>query len=170
MRLQAVVYRALNPVWVGDPLSGEGARRYGGRFNPKGMAALYCTLDPVTAVREVSLIGQPLQPTILVSFRADVAPVFDATDTRSLADQGMTPEALAANDWRAGMASGREAPTQRFARRLSQAGYAGMLAPSYARLAPPEARNLVLWHWTPASLSLIDDEGRLMGDPGSRRS
>lgn len=80
MRLQAIVYRALNPVWVGDPLSGEGARRYGGRFNPKGMTALYCTLDPVTAVREVSQIGQPLQPTILVSFAADVAPIFDATD------------------------------------------------------------------------------------------
>lgn len=59
MRLQAVVYRALKPVWVRDPLSGEGARRYGGRFNPKGMAALHCTLDPVTALREISQIGQP---------------------------------------------------------------------------------------------------------------
>jgi RES domain-containing protein len=53
------VYRALKPVWVRDPLSGEGARRYGGRFNPKGMAALHCTLDPVTALREISQIGQP---------------------------------------------------------------------------------------------------------------
>lgn len=161
MRLQAVVYRALNPVWVADPLSGEGARRYGGRFNPKGMAALYCTLDPVTAVREVSQIGQPLQPTILVSFHADVDPVFDATDPAALAGQGMTPAALAANDWRAHMAAGRDAPTQRLARRLSEAGYAGLLAPSYARLAPPQARNLVLWRWTPATLRLIDDEARL---------
>jgi RES domain-containing protein len=161
MRLQAVVYRALNPVWVGDPLSGEGAKRHGGRFNPKGMPALYCTLDPVTAVREVSQIGQPLQPTILVSFHADVEPVFDATDPKALAGQGMTPEALAANDWRIHMAAGREAPTQRFARRLSQAGFAGMLAPSFARLAPPEARNLILWRWTPETLWLIDDEARL---------
>jgi RES domain-containing protein len=161
MRLQAVVYRALNPVWVGDPLSGEGARRHGGRFNPKGMAALYCTLDPVTAVREVSQIGQPLQPTILVSFRADIDLVFDATDPQTLARQGMTPDALAANDWRAHMAKGRDAPTQAFARRLHQAGYAGMLAPSYARLAPPQARNLILWRWTPETLRLIDDEARL---------
>lgn len=161
MRLQAVVYRALNPVWVGDPLSGEGAKRYGGRFNPKGLAALYCTLDPVTAVREVSQIGQPLQPTILVSFQADVEPIFDATDAAALAGQGMTPSGLAANDWRAHMAAGRDAPTQRFARRLFQAGYAGMLAPSYARLAPPEARNLILWRWSPDSLRLIDDDQRL---------
>lgn len=161
MRLQAVVYRALNPVWVGDPLSGEGARKHGGRFNPKGMAALYCTLDPVTAVREVSQIGQPLQPTILVSFQADVEPIFDATDPIALAGQGTTAAALAANDWRTHMAAGRDAPTQRLARRLSEAGYAGLLAPSYARLAPPQARNLILWRWTPETLRLIDDEARL---------
>jgi RES domain-containing protein len=163
MRLQAVVYRAINPFWVGDPLSGEGARRHGGRFNPKGMAALYCSLDPVTAVREVSQIGQPLQPTILVSFRADVEPVFDATDPKALEAQGMTPEALAAGDWRVFMSKGEEAPTQGFARRLSEAGFAGMLAPSYASLAPPEARNLILWRWTPETLRLIDEESRLRG-------
>jgi RES domain-containing protein len=165
MRLQAIVYRALNPVWAGDPLSGEGARRYGGRFNPKGMAALYCTLDPVTAVREVSQIGQPLQPTILVSFHADVAPVFDATDPALLAGQGLTPDMLAANDWRVFMAAGKEAPTQALARRLVDAGYAGLVAPSFARLAPPQARNLILWRWTPENLRLIDDEDRLRPDP-----
>jgi RES domain-containing protein len=161
MRLEAVVYRALNPVWVRDPLSGEGARKHGGRFNPKGMAALYCTLDPVTAVREVSQIGQPLQPTILVSYHADVEPLFDATDATLLAGQGLTPAALAANDWRSHMAAGRDAPTQLLARRLFQAGYAGMLAPSYARLAPAHARNLVLWRWSAKTLHLIDDENRL---------
>lgn len=161
MRLQAVVYRALNPVWVGDPLSGEGARRHGGRFNPKGMAALYSTLDPVTAVREVSQIGQPLQPTILVSFQAEVDPVFDATDPGLLAGQGMTPALLAENDWRAHMAAGRVAPTQLCALRLFHAGYAGLLVPSYARLAPPQARNLVLWRWSAETMRLIDDEARL---------
>ena len=165
MRLQAVVYRALNPVWVGDPPSSKSARRYGGRFSPKGMAALYCTLDPVTAMREVSQIGQPLQPTILVSFQADVEPVFDATNPAILAGQGMTAEALAANDWRAHMAAGQDAPSQAFARRLLAAGYAGMLAPSYARLAPPQARNLVIWRWTSATLRLIDHEMRLRPGP-----
>lgn len=161
MRLQAVVYRALNPVWVGDPLSGEGARRYGGRFNPKGMAALYCTLDPVTAVREVSQIGQPLQPTILVSFQADVDPIFDATDPVLMAGQGVTPADLASNDWRLLMAAGRDAPGQGLARRLVAQGYHGLLAPSFARLAPPQARNLILWRWSAQTLRLIDDEERL---------
>lgn len=161
MRLQAIVYRALNPVWVGDPLSGEGARRYGGRFNPRGMPARSCTLDAMTAVREVRQIGQPLQPTILVSFQADVEPVFDTTDPAALAGQGMTPANLAADDWRVHMAAGKEAPTQGFARHLYGKGFAGMLAPSFARLAPPQARNLILWRWSPGTLRLIDDEMRL---------
>ena len=32
MRFRGTVYRAHNPQWVWTPLSGEGARRYGGRF------------------------------------------------------------------------------------------------------------------------------------------
>lgn len=160
MRFTGILYRALNPVWAGDPLSGEGARRFGGRFNPRGMAALYTTLDPVTAVREVSLIGQPLQPTILVSFEADLAPVFDGTDPALLAARGLTPAILAADDWRSYMATGREAPGQILARSLVDEDFAGLLVPSYARLAPPQARNLVLWRWQPG-LTLIDHEARL---------
>ncbi len=167
MRCRGVAWRALNPVWAGDPLSGEGARKHGGRFNPRGMAALYGTLDPVTAVREVSLIGQPLQPTILVSFAADVEPVFDGTDPAALAGQGMTPADLAADDWRVHMAEGREAPTQALARRLGTQGFTGMLAPSYARLAPVQARNLILWRWSAQSLRLIDDAARLGERPAA---
>ncbi len=160
MRFQGVVYRALNPVWAGDPLSGEGARRFGGRFNPRGMAALYTTLDPVTALREVSQIGQPLQPTILVSYDADLGPVFDGTDPARLAARGLTPADLAADDWRLHMARGGEAPTQTLARTLAAEGHAGLIAPSFARLAPPQAKNLILWRWQPG-LRLIDDQARL---------
>lgn len=162
MRFRGVVYRALNPVWAGDPLSGEGARRFGGRFNPKGMPAIYCTLDPVTAIREVSQIGQPLQPTILVSFQADISPVLDATDPGRLAEYGMVPADIAADDWRVHMAAGNEAPTQNLARRLIADGFFGLIAPSHARMAPPEARNLILWSWQPG-LTLIDDEARIGG-------
>lgn len=160
MRFRGICYRALNPVWVGDPLSGEGARRHGGRYNARGVPALYTTLDPVTALREVSQIGQPLQPTILVSFRADLGPVFDATDPAQMAAQGVDPALLVADDWRLFMARGQDAPSQNLARRLQDAGFAGMIAHSHARLAPPQARNLILWSWQPG-LTLIDDEARL---------
>ena len=41
MRFQELVYRAHNPEWSWTPLSGEGARRHGGRFNRRGVPALY---------------------------------------------------------------------------------------------------------------------------------
>jgi RES domain-containing protein len=38
LRLTGLVYRAHNPRWSFAPYSGEGAARYGGRFNPVGVA------------------------------------------------------------------------------------------------------------------------------------
>jgi RES domain-containing protein len=35
--------------------SGEGAFRVGGRWNPKGRRAVYCALDPATAILEVAV-------------------------------------------------------------------------------------------------------------------
>ena len=42
-RYAGPLYRALNPVYAREPLSGRGAELYGGRFNAKGVAALYPT-------------------------------------------------------------------------------------------------------------------------------
>ena len=64
MRFQGLVYRAHNPEWSWTPLSGEGARRHGGRFNRRGVPALYTSLSPLTAIRE----AQPLGPANLVAF------------------------------------------------------------------------------------------------------
>ena len=162
MRFSGLLYRAMNPIWS-QPLSGEGARRFGGRFNAKGTPALYTAMDPMTALREASQVGQPLNPTLLVCYEADLAPVFDATDTQALTGQGMAPADLAADDWRLRMDKG-PAPTQAFANRLMAQGFCAMIVPSFARHAAPGARNLVLWRWAdalPARLVVIDPEGRL---------
>jgi RES domain-containing protein len=167
MRYRGLVYRALNPVWARDPLSGEGARRHGGRFNPKGSVALYTSLNVLTAIRESNQIGI-LQPTTLVSYDADIEPIFDATDAAALARLELTPETLAADDWRMRMREAGEAPTQSLARRLIGLGHAGLMVRSFARGADPASRNLVLWTWgpdLPARLVLNDDEGRLSPQP-----
>ncbi|WP_369334366.1 RES domain-containing protein, partial [Stenotrophomonas maltophilia] len=39
LRHEGKLYRALNPAYASEPLSGRGAELYGGRFNPKGTAA-----------------------------------------------------------------------------------------------------------------------------------
>ena len=46
-RLDKATYRAS---WD----SGEGAYRFGGRWNSKGVRAVYCSLDPATAILEVA--------------------------------------------------------------------------------------------------------------------
>jgi RES domain-containing protein len=161
-RFQGRLYRALNPVFARDPLSGRGAALYGGRFNPKGVAALYTALDPVTALREANQVGD-LQPTTLVSYRANLGPVFDTRDDNALVAYGMTTNTLADPAWRTAMLEGREVPTQELARTLIKAGFAGCLVRSFAQGTTATSLNLVLWQWntTDSQLAVIDDEGRL---------
>ena len=45
-------WRVLAPRWAHAPLSGEGAARHGGRWNPRGTQALYMSADLTTAVAE----------------------------------------------------------------------------------------------------------------------
>jgi RES domain-containing protein len=76
----------------------------------------------------------------------------------------MTPEALAADDWRIRMQRDGIAPTQSFAAQLMVDGYAALRVPSFAKGAVVTDVNMVLWVWgpaLPARLVLIDDEGRL---------
>lgn len=165
LRFNGLVYRALNPIWARKPLSGEGARLHGGRFNPKGMPALYTALDILTAIREASQVGQPLQPTTLVSYTADFGAVLDGTDPEFLAAHGATPEMLAADDWRLTMQREGRSAAQDFSQRMAEAGFVGMIVPSFARFAPLDGKNLVLWQWDERSLTLNDADGRLQRDP-----
>lgn len=157
------LYRALNPVYAREPLSGRGAELYGGRFNPKGLAALYASLSVMTALREANQVGN-LQPTTLVSYDAEIDGIFDCRDDEALEAKGMDAAALADSTWRDQMKASGEARTQTFARRLIAAGHNGLLVRSFAAGATAEDLNLVLWRWgdsAPSRLVLIDDENRL---------
>ena len=160
---RGLLYRALNPIYAREPLSGRGAELYGGRFNAKGTPALYASLSVVTALREANQVGA-LQPTTLVCYDAEIERVFDTRDAAALAGEDMDAEALADGSWRDQMRTQGQARTQAFARRLIEAGYQALLVRSFARGAGPEDLNLVLFAWgegPPARLTLIDDEWRL---------
>lgn len=162
-RYQGNLYRALNPVYARQPLSGRGAELHGGRFNPKGVTALYTSLSVMTALREAHQAGH-LQPTTLVSYEAEIERVFDGRDAGLLAGHGMDAAGLADPSWRDQMQRGGEAATQRLARDLIAAGYHALLVRSFAPGTTSTDLNLVLWRWSerlPHRLSLIDDEGRL---------
>nr|WP_299503113.1 RES family NAD+ phosphorylase [uncultured Rhizobium sp.] len=163
MRYVGPVYRALNPVFAREPLSGRGAELYGERFNPKGTPALYASPSMITALRKVNQIGS-LQPTTLVCYDANIERIFDTRDTAALQARGMDHSMLSANTWRDQMKTEGEARTQAFSRELIAAGYCVLLVRSAAAGAVEDDLNLVLWKWgstPPSRLTLIADDNRL---------
>jgi len=168
VNFDGTVFRAHNPRWSWSPLSGEGAERFGGRFNPIGMPALYTSLTPKTALLEASPLGRPFQPLTLVSYRVS-ATLFDATDRTTLAAAGFTEDQLAYANWDLDMAMGKEPPQHRLVRALSQQGVHGLLVRSFARGSAADDVNVVFWHWgkNGADIHIIDDEGRLPSNDAS---
>jgi RES domain-containing protein len=163
MKYQGKLYRALNPVYAREPLSGRGAELYGGRFNPKGMPALYTSVTVITALKEANQAGS-LQPTTLVSYDADITPLFDTRDGALLHDHGIKAQTLGTATWRDDMNVFSEASTQRLARTLKNEGFCGLIVRSFAPGATDADINVVLWTWgdtLPHQLILIDDEQRL---------
>jgi len=159
---KGLLYRALNPVYASTPLSGDGAARFGGRFNPKGVPALYMTFNIRTAILEINQVGS-LQPTTLVAYEAKIQNIFDATDVRALGALNMTVHDLSSSTWRDEMGKSGVSKTQAFAKTLIEQGYSAIKVPSFARGAQAKDINIVLWSWRGGSntLSVIDDENRL---------
>jgi RES domain-containing protein len=163
MEFRGTLYRALNPIYAREPMSGRGAELYGGRFNRKGTPALDTSVTIMTALREAKQAGS-LQPTTLVSYDAEFGHIFDTRDDIALRAEGMDDAGLADPTWRDQMKAAGEAKTQAFAGRLAGAGYHGLLVRSFAPGATRDDVNLVLWSWSdaaPCRLTLIDDDGRL---------
>src|SRR5437763_631733 len=54
VRFEGVVYRSSTPKYAteDDLLTGDGSRRFGGRWNPIGIAVVYAALTPETAMAE----------------------------------------------------------------------------------------------------------------------
>ena len=167
MRFRGVVYRAHNPEWAWQPLSGEGARRHGGRFNKRGVPALYTSLSPLTAIREAQPLGRRMQPMTLCAYEVDVEPVFDSLDRARRAALQVNDHELACRSWEGEMLAGLLPASQALAERLVSASYVGMLVRSFAVGAGSKDINLVLWEWgpqRPCRVVLIDDERRLSTD------
>lgn len=162
MRYEDLLYRALNPISACNPLSAEGARIHGGRFNPDGKPALYTSQSVMTAIRETNQIRTP-PPTTLVAHEADIGPILDAADPAEPAKRGVTEADTAADDWRTRMLADGKAPTQALAERLVSDRDVGMQVRSFASGSTAADPNPVLWVWTsalPARPRLACDERR----------
>jgi RES domain-containing protein len=120
-----------------DLLSGDGAARYGGRWNPRGVGAIYASLDPVTAVKEsyqefleYGFAGATIRPRVFVGLKVDLKCVLDLTQARIRRALGYTISDLVTEDWRAIQALGEESWTQAIGRGAVAARFEALLAPS----------------------------------------
>jgi RES domain-containing protein len=52
---ELVAWRLDSTIHASTWASGEGAFRYGGRWNSRGVRAVYCSIDPSTAILEVAV-------------------------------------------------------------------------------------------------------------------
>lgn len=155
-----LAYRAHHPMWSYTPLSGEGAKRHGGRFNSPGCATLYLALDPTTAWMEAQQ-GFPFkpQPMTLVAYQTQAIKLVDLNDLSVLQTLGWTAQDLACS-WEDLAAQGIQPPTWRLAEQLLKLNVAGARVRSFAPGCDARNQNLVLWQWAD-TVQVIDDFGRL---------
>lgn len=171
-RFTEPVYRGHNPRWSFAPESGEGARQHGGRFNPKGVAALYTSLRPETAWLEAQQgFVFKAQPLTLCQYAVDCEHVLDLTDAAVRDTAGVRVDDIACA-WEDLTTRGLEPPSWALAKRLVDAGCAGIVVPSFASGATVRDLNLVLWDWSttrPHRVRVVEDESRLPRDDRSWR-
>ena len=164
MRYQGLAFRAHNPFWSFSPLTGDGAKLHGGRFNPVGTAALYLSLTTTTALAEYNQ-GFPHrpQPSTLCAYDIDCEDIIDLRFPASRNNTGISLDSLNC-PWELLVKQGKTPPSWEIVNQLMSNNVAGIIVPSYARNAPKDGANIVLWKWnntTPHQVMLIDDFDRL---------
>jgi RES domain-containing protein len=130
-----------------DLLSGYGSRKFGGRWNTPGLAAIYASLTPETAMAETiahaSYYGWPVQsimPRTFVAISFSLKRVLDLTDGDIRRRLAFSQKRIIETDWRADMAAGNVAFTQLLGQAAVDIGIEGLLVPS---AADPSGENIV---------------------------
>lgn len=149
MKWRGIGYRAHDPQWAWQPLSGDGAAAKGGRFNPVGTPALYLALTIEGMFLEASHgFGHRFDPLTVCSYDVDVDDIVDLRGEAARDAAGIKLADMSCG-WAMDMASGRTPASWVIAERLMAGGAAGILVPSFAGGARHDMANLVLWRWGP---------------------
>ena len=120
-----------------DVLSGEGARRRGGRWNSPGIAALYGSTTDNTALEECKANDryygvETKSPRLLVAIEAKLTRMLDLTAPATRRAMDVTLGVLGSEDWRKLQDAGKESFTQAIGRAVAAAGGGSLLYRSAA--------------------------------------
>lgn len=157
------LWRMLAIRYQRDPWSGEGARLYGGRWNPVDVPALYLGTDHATAIAEYY---QGLaKPGTLAPYRLAASAIADLTDGQGRPADAVIAAAMAAPWKRIAEIEHATPPGWTLAASLIEQGAEGALVPSAQN---PSGTALVLWRWCRsgergegAELTLLDPDNVL---------
>ncbi len=154
---EGVVYRNTSLRYASgkDLLAGEGSSQAGGRWNPRGLRAVYASLTPETAMAEaLSLFRRygwdiaDAMPRVFVAVRVILRVTLDLNDGDIRRRLRVSLRRMLAEDWRSAQWAGRESITQMLGAAAAASGMEAILVPSCTGGAG--ARNIV---WFPDNLS-----------------
>jgi RES domain-containing protein len=147
----ACVYRSCTPNYARHThlVSGMGAKELGGRWNPVGVATVYASLTPETAMAEAlahhRYYGIPIHaalPRTFVSIEVRLSVVLDLCDGEIRQRFGFSRARMLTHDWREAAAKGQASETQACGGAVASLGWEGMIVPS---AADTPGRNLVIF-------------------------
>lgn len=153
------LWRAFVPKWAFAPLSGEGASRFGGRWNPVGAPTIYAARELSTAWAEYNQ-GFVQHPALIAQLELEGARLADATDGTLLSGYGASPD-IHRCEWRRDLDAGSRPSTHALRERLLADGYDGVIYPSFMS---PGGTCVALWQWNASGapkLRAVDPDGRL---------
>lgn len=151
-------------MWAFDPVSGDGAKRHGGRFNRPKSRALYTSLDYTTAWIEAqqSFPFKP-QPMTLVAYEVDCNNIVNLNDPTLLDHLGYPSSDLSCA-WEYLVSQKNIPPTWKLVDQLKTLGANGIKVRSFASGCTEQNNNLILWNWSdspPNAIRVIDNLKRL---------
>ena len=153
------LWRAFVPRWAHLPLSGEGAARFGGRWNPVGARTIYAARELSTAWAEYNQ-GFVQHPALIAQLKLLRARLADLTDDETLTALGVEP-AIHRCQWRDDLDQGQTPQTHVLRKRLLADGLDGVIYPS---VMSPGGTCVALWRWNEEGaprLDVVDPDHRL---------
>jgi len=163
--LPVVLWRAFVPRWAHLPLSGEGAARFGGRWNPPGAAAIYAARELSTAWAEYNQ-GFVQHPALIAQLALSGARLADLTDAAVCELFGVSDD-IHRCEWRHLIDRGLVPETHALRATLLAQEYHGVIYPSFMS---PGGTCVALWRWNEEGaprLDVIDPDSRMPKTPAS---